>query len=359
MKKILSLLSLVLLLASITSNAQMPSNTLNNIIDDAREKHNIPEITASVIKTEEFFYGISGVSNNIKSDTEILKSKIHLGTISKTITSFVAIKMVEKGLITFDTKIASVLPELSGIGKSNSLTLKNLLTNTSGLGAYKKEKDFKKIPTFNGNRSEKMLEFAKLALDKKSNNENFSNAGYVIAALMLEKVAKVPYEELVRNVIEEDLKLSCFTGLPDKGQLQNFWGSWNDSSIQIAHFASNPSLGNEYMVAAQGISMDIVDYSKILQLNLNGLLGDSNYIDHTDYLKMHFESESYGYGWRNSDADGYKISYHDFQSESYFCHAVIAPRYKVAIIIMAQIKDISGAYGVYALRDELIEKYRN
>ena len=356
MKKKLLLLTL-LLLATITSNSQISLDVLNNIIDDVRDEHDIPEITAAVIKTDDLFYGISGVPRTIKSDTAILKSKIHLGSISKTITSLIAMKMVEKNLITLDTKLTSIIPELSGIGDANSTTLKNLLTNTSGLGEYKKEKDFKKIPSFSGNRSAKMLEFAKLALDKKSNNDNFSNAGYVIAALMLEKVAKVPYEELVRNVIEEDLKLSCFTGLPDKGQLQNFWGSWNDSSIQIAHFATNPSLGNEYMMAAEGISMDIVDYSKILQLNLNGLLGDSNYIDHASYSTLHFESDEYGYGWRNSNADGYKISYHDFQSESYFCHAVIAPRYKVAIIIMAQIKDISGAYGVYALRDKLIEKY--
>lgn len=358
MKKRLLLISILLLSLTI-GNSQNSSEGLNRIIDDVRIAYEMDGLTVAVVETEKIFYGISGIPNTVHSDTAILKSKIHLGSISKTITSFVAMKMVEDGLISLDDKLGNIVPELSGIGEANSISLGDLLTNKANLGTYTKEKDFKKVQNLEGSSSQKMMLFAKTALQKKSKNEKFSNASYIMAALMIEKASKIPFDEVIRKVVEDDLKLSCFTSLPDKNGLQNFWGSWGDSNVQIAHFASKNFLNEDYLMPAEGISMDIVDYSKIVQLNLNGLLGDSNYLNYDSYSKMHFNGDQgIGYGWRNSSEEGYKTSYHDNQSNSYFYHSVIIPRRKIAIIIMAQIKDISGAYGVYDLRAKLVEKYQ-
>ena len=351
------LLLIGLLLFTISNGiSQTSSIALNTVMDNIREKYNIAEISAAVIKTDEIHYAISGVPEGIKTDTEILKSKMHLGSISKTITSLIASKMVADGKITFDTTLGSIIPELAGKGKANSLTLRDLLTNTSNLSAFDQERDFKRIPDFNGSMSNKMMEFAKIALEKGS-GKTFSNAGYVMASLMLEKVGGVPFEDLLRQVIEEDLKLSCFIGVPNKNELLNFWGSWNDSSIQISHFASNPHLNADFMIPAEGISMDIVDYSKIMQLHLNGLLGDSNYLDYASYSKIHYELEEFGYGWQNTIADQSKISFHNTLSNTYFCHVVLIPRQKIGIVLMAQINDPTEVSLIYEIRDILSARY--
>jgi len=355
MEKKLLLIGLLLFVIG-NGNSQSSSIALSTVMDNIREEYDIAEITAAIVKTDEIHYAISGIPSSQKSDTEILKSKMHLGSISKTITSLIAAKMIEDGKITFETTLGSLIPELAGIGNANSLTLKNLLTNTSDLSPYDKEKDFKRVPDFSGSPSNKMMEFSKIALERGS-GKTFSNAGYVMAALMLEKVGGVPFEDLLRQVIEEDLKLSCFIGVPNRTELLNFWGSWNDSSIQISHFASNPHLNADFMMPAEGISMDIVDYSKIMQLHLNGLLGATNYLDHTSYSKIHYELDEFGYGWKNTIADQSKISFHDTQSNTYFCHVVLIPRQKIAIVIMAQIKDPSGADGIYELRNRLAARY--
>ncbi|UOB18324.1 serine hydrolase domain-containing protein [Abyssalbus ytuae] len=337
--------------------AQTSSEGLNRIIDKVREEHDIPEITAAVIETDKIFYGISGIPRTVKSDIDILKSKIHLGTNSKTITSFIAMKMIEDGKISLDAKLGETVAELSSMNNSHMISLGDLLTNTSSVDAYDKEKDFKKMPSLSGSLFHKMTEFSRIALEKRSGDKTFSNAGYVMAALMLEKVANTPFNELLRKVLEEDLKLSCFTSVPDKTQLQNFWGSWGDSNLQIAHFASNPHLNSDYMVAAEGISMDIVDYSKIIQLSLNGLLGDNNYLNNDKYTLLHFNSDEYSYGWKNGILNTYKISFHENESTTYFLHAVIVPSNKIAIIIMSRKRDDSSKEGIYALRDILIENY--
>lgn len=355
MEKKLLLIGL-LLFATHNGNSQNSSIALNTVMDNIREEYSITEVSAAIIKTDEIHYAISGIPDGVKSDTEILKSKMHLGSISKTITSLIASKMVEDGKLTFDTTLGSMVPELSGIGKASSITLKDLLTNTSNLSAFDREKDFKRIPDFKGTASDKMMEFAKIALEKGS-GKTFSNAGYVMAAIMLEKAGGVPYEELLRQVIEEDLKLSCFIGVPNRTQLMNFWGSWNDSSIQISHFASNPHLNADFMIPAEGISMDIVDYSKIVQLHLNGLLGATNYLDHMSYSKIHYELEEFGYGWQNTIADQSKISFHNTQSNTYFCHVVLIPRQKIAIVLMAQINDPAEILSIYELRDRLAARY--
>ena len=356
MKKKLLFFS-ILLLSIVNSNSQNASNGLNRIMDGVREAYELDGISVAVIETERIFYGISGIPNTILSDTAILKSKIHLGSLSKTITSFVAMKMVEDGVLSLQDKVGAVIPELSGIGNSNSISLEDLLKNTSEVNNFNKEKDFKKVINLSGSASVKMLEIAKVALDKKGDDDEFSNAAYVIAALMIERAAKAPFDELVRKVVEDDLKLSCYTTLPDKNGLTNFWGSWADSSAQIAHFATNSFLNNDYMMPADGISMDIVDYSKFLQMQLNGILGDSNYLNYSTYNKIHFENEGFGLGWKNADENGYRVSFHDNQSNSYFFHSVIIPNYKIAVIVMAQLKDASAVDGVYELTNKLVSNY--
>ena len=51
------------------------------------------------------------------------------------------------------------------------------------------------------------------------------------------------------------------------------------------------------MLAAGDMALDIVDYSRFIQIHLQGLHGKSNYLEKEDFKTLHFGLRGLSYGW--------------------------------------------------------------
>lgn len=341
------------------SKAQTTNKEINNLIINTLEKYQIPAISASLILTDSVFYGVGGTTK-INGGKEVnLKSKFHLGSNTKAITSFIAMKMIEDNQIKLSTKFIDVFPELKHKIKKEyqKITLSDLLSHQAKIQPYTSGLEYEKLPNFEGTVSEKRHQFSLFVLNEiPIKKGTYSNAGYTIASLMLEKKSKMSFEELIKKRLS-DLSLDYFIGFPNKETENNPAGHWQEKGKLVSHLPNHSYKLANFMLSAGDLSMNIIDYSKFVQLHLKGQ-EKNNTLTRESYKKLHFEFDGYSYGWTNSVINSLKVSGHDGSAGTYYCHTVLIPKMKSAVVIMSNSAEKKHIKGIYKLRENILKNVK-
>jgi D-alanyl-D-alanine carboxypeptidase len=242
--------------------------------------------------------------------------------------------------------------------------LEQLLNHTAGIKAYISGAEYLTLPKLEGNVPEQRLAFAAytLAHDTLLNIGNFtySNAGYVLAAAMLEKVSKKSWEKLVEETFKELKISSYFIGFPNKENVNNAWGHWLNGTDTLQALAPNNPYKLENFVAPAGnVSMDILDYATFIQGHLKGLCGSDNYLKKEMYEKMHFGNENYALGWGNGKNTNGLVSTHNGSTGTFYCHTILYKEKKIAIIVIANASSPSINEAILSMRRTLFNGYNN
>jgi len=348
---------IIILLTSFSIQSQSTNSILDSLAQTIVEKYNLPSLTVSYIKKDTCFYGQNG-NININSKNKVrLTDKYHLGSNTKAITSLIAFKLIENKKITLDTKLVDLFPELKKKIKRQycKITLSNLLSHNARVQPYTSGIEFENLTEFTGTISEKRFAFTKYVLNQKTTKRGtYSNAGYIIASLMLEKCSNNSFEELVKEMFSE-MKLDYFIGFPNKEFTESTWGHWEENNKLIALPPTHSYTLEDYALPAGDISMNIIDYSQFVQKHLNGLLGIDNYLVAKSYNDIHYKKVPYSYGWKNQINKKGKMSFHDGSAGTYFCHTIISSTHEFAIIIFINSAEENHVKGVYELRNEIFK----
>jgi CubicO group peptidase (beta-lactamase class C family) len=131
----------------------------------------------------------------------------HIGSNSKSWTATLAGIYVDKGKLSWTTKADEILTELAGV-PLGQVTLWQLLTHTSGLPDISYPGDLnwseKRDPLM-----QQRAEYVSLLKNETLGPKKFlySNANYVLAGAVLERLTKKPWEQLVQDLIAKPLGL--------------------------------------------------------------------------------------------------------------------------------------------------------
>ena len=87
------------------------------------------------------------------------------------------------------------------------------------------------------------------------------------------------------------------------------------------------------MNAAGMLSMNVLDYSRLLQMQLKGLNGADTYITSESMNTHHFGLKEYAYGWLNG-YNGMKFSTHEGALSSNHALTVLLPEIPCAFSIL-------------------------
>lgn len=359
MKKTLNIVFFLLLLLPLFLKAQTSNKVMNNLVINTLKEYQIPAISASLILPNGVFYGVKGTTKVGGNKKINLKSKFHLGSNTKAITAFIAMKMVENNQIKLATKFMDVFPELKHKIKKkySNITLSDLLSHQANIQPYTSGLEYQKLPHFKGTISEKRYQFSSFVLNETPvKTGTYSNAGYTIASLMLEKKSKMSFEKLVKKYMF-DLNLDYFIGFPNKETENNPAGHWQKKGKLVSHLPNHSYKLADYMLSAGDLSMNIIDYSKFIQLNLKGQEED-NVLTCENYKKLHFGFKGYSYGWTNSVVNKLKVSGHDGSAGTYYCHTVLIPSMKLAVVIMSNSAEKEHIKGIYQLRENILKNVK-
>ncbi|MBN8684520.1 MAG: beta-lactamase family protein [Chitinophagales bacterium] len=299
----------------------------NNVqyADSIRRISNIPELSYAVV-TENSISEIQALGKHSinLNDSATLNDRFHIGSNTKAMTAFIIAKYVENGKLKWTTKFFDIYPEWKSNSNSvyHNITLQDLLAHRARIQPFQGDND-PIIPEFKGTKQEKRRSFGKFVLTLNPveidtiHKFAYSNADYTLATLMLEKITKKSWEQLVEKVFNKDLKLNVKFSWPENQKTKDTWGHSSENG-KLMPVPSNTDYRLDYTEPAGDINIKLEDYLKFIQLNLQGLKGRNNYLTAKTYEFIHKGIDNYSLGWYNIYENGKELSTHSGTAGTYY-----------------------------------------
>ncbi|MEZ5301902.1 MAG: serine hydrolase domain-containing protein [Verrucomicrobiales bacterium] len=178
------------------------------------EERGVPGLAAAAGKGDEVLaLGAAGVRRMGGDEAATVEDKWHIGSCTKSMTATLAAILVEEGAIGWDATVGEKLRDLKPHDGYKGVTLEQLLAHRGGAphqppAALWATAFHDRKPTPQDQR----LRFAKGILAEGPAQEAgakfaYSNAGYTLAGIMLERAGRRPWEDLMRDRLFTPLKM--------------------------------------------------------------------------------------------------------------------------------------------------------
>ena len=183
--------------------------TNENILSGQVEKNRTPGLQYYYFNQDNILYSYCGGLANIEKKEKVTEATtFNAYSVTKTFTALSILQLAEKDLIDLDRSVVEYLPEFP---YPSNITTRHLLTHTAGIpnpmplswihtadehDTFDYKKYFKEI-------------FKKYEKIKKQPNEKFaySNLGYILLGMLIEKVSGQSYTDYVKKSIIETIEI--------------------------------------------------------------------------------------------------------------------------------------------------------
>lgn len=151
-------------------------------------------------------FGLANMEWDIPNQPD---TKFRLGSITKQFTSMIILQLVEQGKLKLDGKITEYLPDYPH-KTGDKITIHHLLTHTSGIPGYTEFPNFFRDMSRNPSSPEAFVKlFADSALLFEPGAKfSYSNSGYFLLGVIIEKITGKPYEQVLQENILGPLNMN-------------------------------------------------------------------------------------------------------------------------------------------------------
>ena len=213
---------------------------LDSAIQDYLKRKSIPGAVVGIVRGDELLYkkafGMRDVANATPMTTDTL---FQIGSMTKSMTSELMGILRDDGLLTFDDPISTHLPENVELSPSlQAITLRQLATHTAGLPRnFVNRRNVEGSPSVALPYSVRELYegLPQTEVTELQGDSRYSNVGPALLGHILERVAGVPYEQLLRVRLLTPLGMSS-TGIQPSAEQEgrlalHYWKREDDPPI--------------------------------------------------------------------------------------------------------------------------------
>ncbi len=143
-------------------------------------------------------YGLANVAANIPNNTD---TKFNLGSMNKMFTSVAIAQLVQAGKLSYTDTLANVLPDYPNQEAARKITIRQLLTHTAGLGDFFRPEFFQNRDKYKSLSSYLSLFANDRLLFEPGSGWSYSNAGFIVLGVVVEKVSGENYFDYVKKHI--------------------------------------------------------------------------------------------------------------------------------------------------------------
>jgi len=276
---------------------------MEHILSAYKTDYDLPSIAGGVIINGQMDVFLSGIRKNGLSERVTENDHYQIGSNSKAMTATMIATIVEDGLISWDSSILEIFPEFRDVIPSCfcSVTLTQLLNHHGGIDPYEEIEDFLAVPQFSGTISQRRYKFTEWVLNTsdtiKIGEYQYSNAGYVIAAAIVEKVTNFNWEELMEIRLLNPLGISAYFDWPAEGGRVGPWGHTFGNNSYIPYNPDSSLQFPEVFNPAGNMSISMNDYLKFIKLHIDGLAGNSGFLNKNVFQTLHNPVNNSSLGW--------------------------------------------------------------
>ncbi|GAA0367232.1 serine hydrolase domain-containing protein [Bacillus horti] len=246
-------------------------------------------------------YGLADIEHNVPHTPQ---SKFRIGSLSKAFTALGILMLEEQGKLNLTDTLNIYIPELL-YGKE--VTIHHLLSHTSGIPNFVLFPEFRNLYEKNGFSPEELIELLnpKGFVTSPGKQYSYSNTGYYLLALIIEKVSQKSYEAFLTDQIFNPL------------QMNN--SGYDLSETILSHRARGYKIDQEHNILQNADYLDMKVpfgggglYSTIEDLLLwDKALFSPSFISTMILNKLYTPNkENYGYGWRIFERHGQQVVEH-------------------------------------------------
>ncbi len=197
--------------SSLQTSTQSDRAPVKKAIRDALQL-GYPGILANISKGGKTWSYTAGIADLTTKKPMKADFRFRIGSVTKTFIATVLLQLSGENRLNLDDSIEKWLPGvIQGNGyDGNQITIRQILNHTSGIAEYMNSKDFDIMDTKKSYTAE---EFVKMGISlppdfAPGKGWSYSNTGYVLLGILIEKVTGNSYAEEVENRIIEPLDLS-------------------------------------------------------------------------------------------------------------------------------------------------------
>lgn len=283
------------------------SQPIHEEIDALAEASLVPDgpgVAVLVIQDNQILHAEGYGLSDLDTQTPITPETVFdLASVSKQMTAIAVLKLMEQGQLDLEAPVSQYLPEFSDLNPNNPVTIRDLLYHTSGLNDYTGE-------AWDGSDSE----FANLdleahltwlndqgALDEPGIAYEYSNSGYALLALIVQRVSGQPFTAFMATEIFQPLGMASTQVYRQLGQTipNQAMGYivYDDENIEPSSFPS--------VIAGDGnVFSSIIDLAQYdIALRQNQILSEQTLAlaftpgQFADGSVIDDGGEGYGMGW--------------------------------------------------------------
>ncbi len=322
---------------------------VKSLLREVREQYELPAIAAVAVKADSVLSTVAvGVRRLGHTDQVVPTDRFHIGSNGKAIASTVIAKLIEEGVLAWDSRPIDVFPELGSSVHDGfrEVTLQQLLGHRAGLPQYLTPRSMRSAEGRVDNSDSPRAQRRALAIwllqqapDVAADVDHYSNVGYTIAAAMAEAAAKEPWESLLESRLAEPIGITLWRGQPARVDPAQPWGHRPKSYFGIGHAGQHATKPQDYLnlgplfLPAGDLALSPSDYAAFLQQHLSGLKGTDGLLQASSIRYLHFGPDGYALGWGESTLDG-ALAHTHMGSEGTFVAAVmLLPEHDLAAAV--------------------------
>lgn len=264
-----------------------------------------------------------------------------IGSISKQFTAACVLLLQQQGKLSLDDPVSKWFPELTD---ANQVTLRNLLTHTSGYSDYAPQ-DYT-IPEWVAptNPLSIINHWATKRLDfEPGTKHEYSNTNFVLAGLIVQKVSGQPFWAFVKTNILDPLTMSQTINLDTERKLLEPTGY-----MRYALGPSRPAIveGPGWYFADGEMAMPVKDLlTWDISLIKQSILKPESYLQlETEYRLKNGEGTGYGLGIGVGDWHGHRRLAHSGEVGGFVASNVVLPDDNIAVAVLTN-QEASSAAG--------------
>lgn len=239
-------------------------------------------------------YGMSNLELNVPLNTD---QKMGIGSISKQFAAVSILLLQQEGKLNIKDDVRKYLPQYNTWGRN--ISIEQMLSHTSGIPSYTELPGFdtladKKIPI-----SKLVAFFEKSPLVyEPGTNWSYSNSGFVLAALIVEKISGKPFNDFVKERIFNKVLMTESTFGTSDYIIPNKTGEYGGTSPK-GKIKMEPQYDWYWAYGAGQIVSTVDDMLKWDEGLYNASFIDPKILSlgHTSYILNDGKPAGYGLGW--------------------------------------------------------------
>jgi CubicO group peptidase (beta-lactamase class C family) len=189
---------------------------LGELLEAIRKEYKLPGLAAAVARGDQIVAeGVAGVRQVGKDDKITLENRFRLASCTKPMTAAMIGRVIDAGKLSFDSTLATTVPNVNMRDEYTSVTLAQLLTFAGGIQPYTRigPRLTPILFELKGSAAEQREQFVKHLLQeapvvKPGTERKYSNASYVLAAFLAERRTGRSWETLMQEEVFKPLAMN-------------------------------------------------------------------------------------------------------------------------------------------------------